>query len=157
MKMTKKITIGGINNVRGGFKEGVHFKADDSHIRIATIFGSAHAATAKNSETMGTSFAFTGEFKGINKEGEEFFAPVCYLPEPAQGMLAAALQSGAGNVEFAFDVILHPDATALLKYSLGVESLLEVKQSSALEKLSGLVAQRALPSPEPAPEKPSKK
>ena len=99
MKICKKITIGIINGVRGGFKAMALFGlrpdpnnkdvvlGDRDRVTVMTIIGLAQSYTKKVDEKMGVSYGFTGEFQAINKDGEKCIGPVCYLPEPAQYML----------------------------------------------------------------------
>jgi len=165
MKLLRKISIGTINGIRGGFKN-VNLRA-----RVMTIAGIAHGYKEKTSENMGTSYAFNGEFRAINLDGEECAAAVAYVPEPVQGMLRAQIDSlqkdGAAAVEFGFHVYVVPSEDAIKGYVFEVEPLIEAKPSTALENLTARIGfsaasgADALPSPEkaadPAPAKPKKK
>lgn len=133
MKIARKITIGSINGVRGGFKDIKETK------RVMDIFGIARSYTTKTSENMGVSYAFEGEFVAVNQGGEEFRAPVSYLPEPAQSMLKSGIDSGGGSIEFAFRFFVEPDESLPMGYRFEMESLLEVKDSDAISALKGKV------------------
>ncbi len=133
MQIITKITIGGINSVRKGFK-GVEAKK-----HVARVIGIARSADLKPSENMGDSFKFGGEFRAWNEKGEEFAGPVCYLPEPAQGMLNAAVigdKSGAG-VQFGFDFFVRPDEKSAVGYVYETHPLMDSKPSDALAALAG--------------------
>jgi len=164
MKLLRKISVGTINGVRGGFKNV------GKKVRVMTIAGIAHGYKEKVSETMGVSYAFNGEFRAINLDGEECAAAVAYVPEPVQGMLRAQIDSlrkdGAAAVEFGFHVYVVPDEDAIKGYVFEVEPLIEAKPSTALENLTARIAFKpsgadALPSPEKAtdaaPAKPKRK
>ena len=161
MKISKRITIASINGVRKGFKDV------KTRRKVARIFGIARESVLKVSETMKNSYAFGGEFKAINEAGEEFIAAVCYMPEPAQGLLHNAVEGAKGSpVEFGFDFYIVPNESAVLGYEFETESLMEHRASSALAEIESRVAQPALThdkpkaeaaKPAPAPAKPAKR
>lgn len=132
MKLLKKISIGSVNNVRGGLKD------IKGRVRIITIAGIANGYAEKTSETMGVSYAFKGEFRAVNRDGEEAAAPVAYLPEPAQGLLKAQLDSIAPGsaAEFGFHFFAVEDATAIKGYYFECVPLMEARRSTALENLT---------------------
>lgn len=103
MEALKKITVGGINNKRGGFevKEGA---ADQV---VGRIYGRADSCETKESN-YGPFIRFKGQFRSLNAERKEAFAPVLILPAPADSMLAEAIKNDEAKmgVTFAFDVIL---------------------------------------------------
>jgi hypothetical protein len=147
MKLMKKITIGSINNVRGGFKAMTLFGlrtdpnnkdallADRESVPVMTVIGIAHSYTEKTSEDMGTSYAFNGEFQAINKDGEKCMGPVLYLPEPAQGLAKSALDSASSiDIGFTFNALRSDDA--LKGYEFECIPLQEPAPSGALEALS---------------------
>lgn len=135
MKLLRKISVGAVNGVRGGFKNVT------TRARVMTIVGIAHSYKEKTSENMATSYAFNGEFRAINVDGVECAAPVAYLVEPAQGLLRAQLDGlgGEGSVEFGFHIFVCPDETAIKGYVFEIEPLMEAKPSTALENLSARV------------------
>ncbi len=133
MNIVNKITIGSINGVRKGFKDVV------ARRHVARIIGIARSADLKQSENMGDSWKFIGEFRAWNQKGEMFTSPVCFLPHEAQATLKAAVEAdkaGAG-VEFAFDFYIRPDDKAALKYVYETHPLIEVRASSALAAFAG--------------------
>lgn len=132
MQIANKITIGGINSVRKGFKD----VKEKTH--VARIIGIAREASLKTSENMADSWKFSGEFRAWNREGEEVAAPTCYMPDPAQGLLKAAVdadKSGAG-VQFGFDFYVVPDENVAIGYHYEIKPLMESKPSDALAALS---------------------
>lgn len=134
-KLLRKLSIAGINGVRGGFKD------IKEKIRVATIIGLANGYKEKVSETMGVSYAFNGEFRAINRDGEACMAPVCYLPDPAQGLLREALddENRIGAVQFAFDFFAVPDDTAIKGYVFECVPKIEPKVSDGLKQLADSV------------------
>lgn len=102
LQIARKITVAGINNVKGGFvlKDG----EDNRH--VARIVGLAQSAGVKET-AYGPSWRFVGEFRAINEDGEEIAAPVLYLPAPADEMLSSAVAANpSGGVQFAFDIFM---------------------------------------------------
>jgi hypothetical protein len=132
MKLLKKITIGTVNSVRGGLKD------IKGRVRVFTIAGIANGYKEKISETMGISYAFTGEFRAINQNGEEAAAPVAYLAEPAQSLLKAQLDDveRGTTVEFGFHFFAVEDPTAIKGYYFECVPLMEARKSTALESLT---------------------
>ena len=152
MKICKRITIGAINGVRKGFKDV------KSRRKVARILGIAREANLKVSETMKDSYCFVGEFKGINEAGEVYVSATCYLPEPAQGLLRAAVEGEKGNpVEFGFDFFVKPSPDAVLGYEFETEALMEHRPSNALAELEARVAAPALTHDKAHEEKPAAK
>ncbi len=139
MKIAKKISIGKINGVRKGFKDV------KSRRKVARILGIAREAILKVSENMKDSYCFVGEFRGINEAGEVYVAAECYMPEPAQGLLHAAVENSGGSpVEFGFDFYLVPSPDAVLGYEFETEALMEHRPSNALAELEARIAAPAL-------------
>ncbi len=146
MIITKKISVAGINSIRGGFKVK---RGDEGFLPFDTflgmrVMGITHDYNEKVSDNMGVSYQFLGEFRAWNREGTEFASPVCYLPEPAQGILKAGLDGTDGSVEFGFDVFIKYNKTAILGYEFLLESLLDAKPSEGLAHLVSRVHGLAL-------------
>jgi hypothetical protein len=134
MKIAKKITLGGINNVRGGFKN-----VEDKFLGMR-IIGIASYYKESISATMGVSYMFSGEARAYDKNGDEIHAPAWFLPEPAQGLLKSVIDGAKGSqVEFGFDFYIVPNEDALLGYTIETLPLLELKSSPALETLTHAV------------------
>jgi hypothetical protein len=107
MEMTRKISVGGINGVRKGFK-GI-----TAPTILARVVGIARVTKWEDGDA-GTYCKFTGDFSAWNKDGKGYRAPAVFLPEPAQSLLATAVdadESGNG-VEFAFDGLFVGSAPA---------------------------------------------
>ena len=149
MKILKKISIGSINSVRGGFNPmqlfGLRPNPNDPNgkpvgerdrVTVMTVVGLANSYAEKTSETMGVSFAFKGEFQAINAQGEKCIAPICYLPEPAQSLIKTAMDEGATAVEIGFVVDAIRADDALKGYEFELKPLQEPKASSALDHLA---------------------
>lgn len=161
MQICKKITVAGINEVRGGFKN----VTEVTH--VARVFGVARSVENK-STTLGNSLQFNGDFRAINADGEEFAGPVLYLMSPADGMLSEAILGAEGKeVKFGFDIYVapHEKKTAIdIGYSYQIKPLLELKPSDAMASLmaeisiplpgkpkqAALVFEEAKPEPTPA-------
>ena len=128
MEILKKMSIGAINGVRKGFK-GVTEKRF-----VARIMGIAQSVIVEDG-ALGTYRKFTGEFKGINADGEEFVSAVCFLPSPVDSLLEASMKDNSGAaVNFAFDISVAPNDTPI-GYEYVVSSLLETKPSNPLAEL----------------------
>lgn len=135
MQIARKITIGGINGLSGGFKNVTEV------LYAARIYGRANGFEAKDGGSMGISYAFKGEFIGVNADGEETSAPQCFLISPADTLLVQALKDAEGApVEFAFDFYVSPKETAILGYEYKVKSVLEVQKSQPLLSLTSKFA-----------------
>lgn len=140
--LMKKISVGGINNVRKGFKGIVE------RTIMGRIVGIARMAKWEEGD-LGQYAKFIGDFLAWNKDGEQFAAPVCFLPEPAQSMLASAVQGDeSGNgVQFAFDFVAAPDENSVTGYQWQAVPLLEVRVSDPMQEVLKAINAPALSSP----------
>jgi len=133
MKILKKMSIGAINGVRKGFKDVKETRF------VARMMGIAQSVHVEDG-ALGTYRKFTGEFKGINADGEEFVSAVCYLPTPVDSLLASSMASNDGAaVNFAFDISVAPNDSPI-GYEYVVSTLLETKPSNPLAELMSKVA-----------------
>jgi hypothetical protein len=133
MQILKKMSIGAINGVRKGFKDVKETRF------VARIMGIAQSVQVEDG-ALGTYRKFTGEFKGINADGEEFVSAVCYLPAPVDSLLASHMASNDGAaVNFAFDISIAPNDSPI-GYEYVVSTLLETKPSNPLAELMSKVA-----------------
>jgi hypothetical protein len=132
MEILRKMSVGAINGVNGGFKDVTETR------HVARIMGIVRGVETKETN-IGRSYKFTGEFRGINEHGEEFSSPVCYLPNPADSMLVEAFTAANGQqVGFAFDVFVTPKPkrnSVDLGYEYKIKPLLETKPSDPLAAL----------------------
>lgn len=162
MNILKKISIGSINNVRGGFNAMSLFGlrpnptdpnaapiGDRDVVTVMTVIGIVNGYTEKTSDTMGVSYAFKGEFQSINKDGQKGIAPVCFLPEPAQSLIKTAVDEGATAIEIGFVVDAVRSDTALKGYEFVLKSLQEPRASTALDHLSARLLSHDAPAAAP--------
>lgn len=115
---------------------------------IARIVGVVRNATEKTTD-FGPYIEFSGNFGATNAKGQQFRAPKCILPEPAQSMLADALASaGEGNaVELAFDFHAAYD-TGDRGYKYTCTPLMKQPEEDPVARLSASVNEQfALPAP----------
>ena len=144
MEIARKVTVGGINNVRKGFK-GITEKTF-----VARILGIVHSAKVEDGQ-LGAYVKFQGEFQGTNMHGEITAAPVCMLPEPAASMLHAAVQGSEGSVKFGFDFYVVPDESVAIGYKYVTTPLVEAKPSNPLaDMLASMPELPKLPTPKQA-------
>lgn len=121
---------------------------------LAVIIGFARDSEIKNT-SFGDSTGFMGDFKGINVEtGEEFRAGKLYLPDVAENLLANALASTDGMVEFGFKVsiigVKGRNEGETGKYEYRCEPLMKAAENDPLDALESRIKQGALPAPESA-------
>jgi hypothetical protein len=132
MEILRKMSVGAINGVNGGFKDVTETR------HVARIMGIVRGVETKETN-IGRSYKFTGEFRGINEHGEEFSSPVCYLPNPADAMLVEGFTAANGQqVGFAFDVFVTPKPkrnSVDLGYEYKIKPLFEAKPSDPLAAL----------------------
>lgn len=151
--LLKKITMSEVARLKrasGGFKPKVHFGADDEgHFApylVARIVGIAYGYKV-GSTNYGEYLEFNGNFGATNNYGEMFRSPKCIMPEPAAGLLQAAVDGAdAGKgVELAFDFMAVPDAGDR-GYKFEVVPLMQRDPADPLDALTAQVGQQfALP------------
>lgn len=104
---------------------------------IIRVFGIASGIRTGQSN-FGDWVAFTGDFGAINLEsGEAYRGPQVFIPQPAQGMLEAAL-SKSENVEFAFEIGVKPSKKGSMGYEYTVRPIKEASDSDAFAALADL-------------------
>lgn len=109
----------------------------EKQVDLFAIYGVA-TGTKTGSSNFGDWLAFTGDFEGIDiATGEVSRSPVCFLPEPGQGMLEAALLKNDNGIEFSFIVGVKPNKASTTGYEYTVKPVVASKQNDALEKLRG--------------------
>lgn len=118
---------------------------------LAVIIGFARDSEKKET-SFGESIGFAGDFKGINVEtGEEFRAGKLYLPDVAENLLANALASTDGMVEFGFKIsvigVEGRNKGETGKYEYRCEPLMEAAENDPLNLLESRVKQGTLPAP----------
>lgn len=118
----------------------------EKQVDLFAVYGVA-TGTKNGTSTFGDWLAFIGDFEGVEiVTGEISRSPVCFLPEPAQGMLEAALMKNENGVEFSFIIGIKPNAKSTTGYEYTVKPVVASKQNDALEKLRGATT-LALPAP----------
>ena len=146
----KKMSVGGMNGVRGGFKNITE------PTFAARIFGITRSVEIKPTN-FGNSLCFKGMFEGINAEGEIHKAAICYLVAPADQMLADELnkpENAGKEITFSFDFFVIPKekrGPQDLGYEYQVRPLVESKPSDAMSALKSAVT-LALPSKKSEPQ-----
>lgn len=104
---------------------------------IIRVFGIASGIRTGQSN-FGDWLAFTGDFGAINLEtGEAYRGPQVFIPQPAQGMLEAALQK-AETVEFSFEIGLKPSKKGTLGFEYTVRPIKEAADSDAFTALADM-------------------
>ena len=142
MELVTKISVGSINKIRKGFKGVTERK------HVMRVIGIARSAELKVSENMADSKKFVGEFRAWNSEGEEFSSPVMYIPEPAQSLLASAVEAdGHNGIQFGFDFFIVPNENVPIGYNYEIKPLMESKPSDALSALISHVGAPKLAAP----------
>lgn len=139
--LSRKLSIGVINNVKNGFK-GITERQ-----LVGRIYGIANKADVGEHATNGAFYKFKGEFRAYNAEGQEYISPTCFLPSPADGMLAAAIAAaGEANaaVKFAFDFFVVPDEKVAIGYVYETIPLLETRPTDPFAELMGEIGDKPL-------------
>lgn len=129
MEIARKISVGGINGIKRGFK-GIEVLTF-----VARIIGIARSAKVEEGDN-GAYVKFGGDFQATNMDGEVITAPVMFLPEPASSLLENAVKSAeGGDVRFGFDIFVEPNESVAIGYNYKVKPLLEVKPSDPMADL----------------------
>ncbi len=136
----KKITVKEFGNLTTTTMLSKVNEAEGNKFFVGRIYGAARSQSVVET-AYGGSIKFTGEFRGMGWDGQEIFSAVCYLANPADELLSAALNEATGDgkqgkvsVEFAFDYYAVPDK-GILGYKYVVESLLDVQASDPIASL----------------------
>jgi len=120
---------------------------------LLTVYGIASDfKAAAGKDGMGDYVKFLGQFKAVNVEtGEVFVSGAAILPGAAPDLVFGALRAlgeAGGSVEFAFNIGVKFDATAVTKYVYSVQQITALGQADPLAALESKLSQAALPSPE---------
>lgn len=123
-------------------------------VDLMVVMGYAKTSEIKKT-TFGDSVGFHGDFKGINVDtGEEFRSGTCYLPDVASDLLANALDSTDGAVEFGFTIgivgVAGRTPEEATKYEYRCAPMMEVSENDPMVLLEARLKQGALPSPKVA-------
>lgn len=133
MKLIKRISVAQVVNLTA--KEIETLEGERHLMRVIGIARSYELGMSQ----FGEFIRFKGEFRATNLEtGELYAAPVCFLPEPADGLLKTQLDE-LGNdsktpVEFAFDISIVPH-DGERGYQYRVTTLMDSQPSDPLATL----------------------
>jgi hypothetical protein len=116
---------------------------DKATADVYSIYGSTNGIKTGTTQ-YGEFTAFQGQFEAINYySGEKFAAIQCFIPEPLQTLIKAAMQEH-DKVEFAFTVSVKRRDDLKEGYEYLVTPHKEAQEADPLEKLRTLI-----PSPKP--------
>ena len=102
--LTRKITVASMNSIRGGW-------AKPSKKSFVARFAGKAAYCEEKQTQFGPYAQFGGYFIAWNAKGDRHESNHIILPEPAQGMVRAAIATNNGNtIEFGVDVFIEPDS-----------------------------------------------
>lgn len=155
LKMAKKLSTKEFGNLTvKALRDKVAAAAETGdRFFIGRMFGSVRRQEVVETP-HGVSIKFIGEVRGQGWDGTDVFSGVCYLPDPAEGLLSAALNDAQGDdatarvsVEFAFDFFAVEDK-GVTGYKYVVESLIDVAPSDPVAKLAGTLPPLMLGKPE---------
>ena len=139
-KLLKKITIATCD-AKPNVEALIEYRKEhgaDAVMPLLTVFGiaSGHRAGESNGQPF---VRFLGQFKAIRvADRAEFMSGQCILPGAAPDLLFGALNSlgeQGGSVDFAFNIGVHYDESAITKYVYDVEQVIEAQQDDPLARL----------------------
>lgn len=117
-------------------------------------FGGQAIAVKTGLTNFGEWTALEGRFRAISPDGEQFDAPVCFLPDVAMDYIRPSVQKGS-QVDFLIDVFAEPDSTVAVGYRYSFDPVLPPAENDPVESLFNSV-EKALPAL-PAPKVEEKK
>ncbi len=89
---------------------------------------------------------FAGDFVAINRDGKQFEAVICFLPDYIGGPLKEAIRNEPGNaVQIGFDIYATYAEKSATSYEFIAQPLRSTDEPSKLEKMMGSMP--ALPGP----------
>lgn len=119
---------------------------EGDYMLVATFIGAANKQQQKTTD-LGDSIEFTGRFEGINAiDGTSSVAAKCYLPEVAADAVSSAMLANEGStVEFAFEIGIIRDSSAVRGYKFQVTPLIdEPQENDPLAALRNKVSGKAI-------------
>lgn len=152
MEILKKLTVKGVNGNKV-LDASTLFDAkakDGDKVPVATMYGIARDALPKETD-KGPYYLFKGDFAGVNTlTGEEYRSGQCILPEIAEAIVAGGLaDESVTSLQFAFEVGVKKDSSAIRGYAYYVVPLVEQNDSDPLAALAKqVVPQLAAPAKE---------
>ncbi len=102
-ELARRLTIANINGIRGGWPKPAAKEF------VARFAGRASFMEMKTTQ-FGEYARFGGTFIAFNKKGDRSESNYVILPEPAQGMVRAALMGNTNGLDFAVDCFIEPDS-----------------------------------------------
>lgn len=143
VKLQKKISVA---KVFGKINAAIIAKTGGDTIHVMRVLGSASGIKTGTSD-YGDWKALTGQFRATNPEtGEQIDAASCFMPDVALDMVAAALDSGATAIDFAFDVFAVLDESSSVGYTYRATPLLQAAEDSPIARIEAKM-QALLPAP----------
>lgn len=143
MKLLKKIAVAQVCAVDKNFFKNVI--EETPVMRVLGLVRKHEIVTT----TFGDAVKFIGEFHAFDltqDTPEDCVGPVCYLPQPVDGLLLAGLQANPGaTLEFAYDISVVPDPKTTVGYQYRVRSITETAESDPMQALLKRAAATALP------------
>ena len=118
-------------------------------LQLYSIIGICHGNKVGESQ-YGAWVGFIGQFEALRiKDNARFLAPIAFLPEPASGMMLAALERAHAkqeepNLQFAF-IIGAKKSNAAIGFEYTVEPILQASQNDAMAALRHQVQARLAP------------
>lgn len=152
MEILKKLTVKGVNGNKA-LDAATLFtdkNKDGDKVQVATIYGIARDALPKETD-KGPYYLFKGDFGGVNTiTGEQYRSGQCILPEIAEAIVAGGIaDESVTSLQFAFEVGVKKDSSAIRGYSYYVVPLVENNDSDPLAALAKqVVPQLAAPAKE---------
>lgn len=133
MKLLKKIST---KTVCGLTVAAIREKATPKGTPLFRVVGVA-VGTKSGETDKGIWLALRGQFEAHNMEtGEVVASGTCFLPDAATDMIAAQLSvEGCQSVQFAFDVLVKSDETAITGYVYEAKPLLEPSETDPISAL----------------------
>lgn len=152
--MTKLIRKISVKTVFGGKAEVlpmVMASQDTSHavMRVAGIVNDFKTGEGDNGPWVGA----RGRFLATNLvTGEQFSAPVCFLPDAAMDLVRGSMPE-QGSLEFGFDIHANYNAASITSYEYTATPLIEPSENDPLQSLmAAFEAKAPIALPEPKKE-----
>lgn len=122
----KKISIGAIYKTvnKHTVKKAMESLDNGDEIIIGEVLGQVHGHGVKTTD-YGDSTFLKGMFKFIDQNGDEYHAPVCYLPEYLADMIASSMDDGDSPM-FAYRIRAVKNEALAIGYEYFGDSLIEM-------------------------------
>jgi hypothetical protein len=137
------------------------FAPPKAPMHLYAVIGVANGARIKPTQFSAEQYVISGRFKAIRNDGDEFESLECYLPEPAQSVIAEAIKDKVNAetgevtkpapIEFAYMIGIAPSKRGALGYTWTCEPMMDEKEQNALSAIE-LAVKGKLPKFLPKPE-----